>query len=94
MVVLWNPTLCCLPHDRLINLREVLGERTETIQKASRWRLCQTSLPKNHLTQVRIQASLILKGEEESIWLVVTDFLALESFVIAAVCEGLVTMFL
>ena len=71
-----------------------MGKNRDLIQKASRWRICQTSIPKSHLTQVRSQASFVLKGEEDSVWLVVADFLAPESFVIAAVCVGLVTMFL
>ena len=49
------------------------------------------SVPKNHLPQVRIQASFLLKGE--GVWLVIADFLV-ESFVLAAGHVGLVTMFL
>ena len=52
------------------------------------------SCPKNpKVTESFQQVPLKAKGEGWA-WLVVTDFLALESFVIAAVCEGLVTMFL
>ena len=44
--------------------RHVVGERdSDFIQKASKPRRWWTSVPKNHLTQVRIQASFILKGE-------------------------------
>ena len=49
-------------------------------------------IPKNHLTRVRIQASFLLKGE--GVWLVVVNFLMPESFVLAAVHLGQVTMFL
>ena len=50
------------------------------------------SVPKNHLTQVRTQASFVLKGER--MWLVVVNILLSESFVLAAVHIGLVTVFL
>ena len=53
------------------------------IWKASSQRRWWTVVPKNHLTQVGIQASFILKGER--VWLVVADFLVQESFVLAAV---------
>ena len=48
--------------------------------------------PKNHLTQVRIQTSFILKGE--GVCLVPTNFLVPESFVLADVHIGQVSMFL
>ena len=51
-----------------------------------------TNVPKNHLTQVRIQASFIIKLE--GVWLVAANFLVLESFVLAVVRVGLVIMFL
>ena len=60
--------------------------------KASRSRRERTSVPKNHLTQVRIQASFILKGE--GVWLVAGNFLVLEFFVPSAVHVGPVTIFL
>ena len=44
---------------------------------------------KNRLT-LRIQVSFIFKGEE--LWLVVINFLVPESFVLAAVNTGLVTI--
>ena len=72
--------------------RSIGGKNRDFIQKASRWRICQTSIPKNHLTQVRIQASFILKGEE--VWLAVINFLVSESFILAAIHVGQVTMFL
>ena len=65
------------------------GREYDFIQKASRPRRWRTSVPKNHLTQDRIQASFVLKGEE--VWLVVTNFLVSESFVLAAVHIGQVT---
>lgn len=46
--------------------------------------------PKPIITQFRIQASFILKGKE--VWLVVANFLTLESFDLAAALRGLVTM--
>ena len=48
--------------------------------------------PRNHTTRVRSQASFILKGE--GLWLVVANFLVPESFVLAVVHAGLVTVFL
>ena len=43
--------------------RDFGGPRNnDFIQKASRPKRWQTSVPKNHLTQVRLQASFILKG--------------------------------
>lgn len=63
------------------------------IQKVSRLRSWGTSVPKNHLTRIRIQASFILKGDGCS-WLLQTYFLMLESFVLIAVHIGLVTMLL
>ena len=50
------------------------------------------TVPKKHLPQVRIQASFILKGEE--VWLAVINFLVSESFILAAIHVGQVTMFL
>ena len=41
---------------------KVLGQELVTIQKASRLRRWWRSIPKKHLTQVRIQVSFILKG--------------------------------
>ena len=46
---------------------------------------------KTIITQFRIQASFILKWKE--VWLMVANFLILESFVLAAALRGLVTMF-
>ena len=70
-----------------------MGQRDgDFIQKASRLRRWWTRVPNNQPTRVRIQASFILKGEE--VWLVVANFLVLESFGPAAVQVGLVTMFL
>ena len=51
-----------------------------------------TNVLENRFTQVRIQASFIVNGEE--VWLVVADFLVSESFVLAAVRERQVMMFL
>ena len=59
---------------------KVLGQEMVTIQEASRLRRWWRSIPKNHLTQVRIQVSFILKGARW-VWLV-TNFLVLESFVL------------
>ena len=50
------------------------------------------SVPNNHLLQVTIQASFVLKGEE--VWLVVANFMVPESFVLAAVQIDQLTMFL
>ena len=49
------------------------------------------SVPKNHLTQVRIHTSFLLKGE--GVWLAITNFLVLESFALAVYISQ-VTMFL
>ena len=65
-----------------------MGKNRDLIQKASRWRICQTSIPKSHLTQVRSQASFVLKGEEESVWLVVADFLAPEFCYCSCLCRS------
>ena len=48
--------------------------------------------PKKHLTLIRIQASFIIKGK--GVWLVFANFLVQESFVLAAVPIGFLTMFL
>ena len=48
--------------------------------------------PKKHLTLLRIQASFIIKGK--GVWLVFANFLVQESFVLAAVPIGFLTMFL
>ena len=55
-----------------------------------KFKLILPSVPKFkvHLTQVQIQASIILKGE--AVGLVVANFLVLETFVIAAVQIDLV----
>jgi len=89
LVVLLSPSLDV--HRRPIN-RVVGARNNDLIQKASRLRKWWTSVPKNHLARVRIQASFILKGE--GLWLAVADILVLESFVLAAVQVGQVKMFL
>ena len=72
---------------------EVLRQEIVTsFGKTRRPKSCWASVPKNHLIGVRIQASFILNGE--GVWLVVADFLVLESFVLAAVHVGQVAMFL
>lgn len=43
--------------------KQMLAKNSSFIQKASRPRRQWTSVPKNHLTQVRNQTSFILKGE-------------------------------
>ena len=58
-----------------------LQSPSAVILKASRPRRRWTSVPKSHLTQVRIQASFMLK--EESIWSIPVNFLAPKSFVLA-----------
>ena len=61
--MLLRPSPYCWPHDRPRN-RETScwGKEEWLFQKASRRRRW-TSVPKNPLTWVRIQASFILKGE-------------------------------
>ena len=73
------------PHDRPINWVVEAGN-SDLVQKASRLRRWWTSVPKNHHTWLRIQASFIVKGE--GMWLVVANFLVPESFVLAAVLIG------
>ena len=52
------------PYARPVNQNELFKARnSDFIQKASRLRRWWTSVPKNHDTQVRIQASFLLKGE-------------------------------
>ena len=74
---------------------ELLGQGTylescwDFIWKASRPRRWSTGILKNHLTQVRILASFILK---EGVWLVVRYFLVQESFVLPVVQVTLVTL--
>lgn len=66
----------CLPHDRWNTLREVncWGKGIATLfRKPADPRRCWTTVPKNHLSKVSIQASFILRREE--VWLVVTNFL-------------------
>ena len=58
------------------------------MRKIIRLRRWWTSVPKNHLPQVRILAFLILK--REGVWLDAASFLVPESFVLAAVQIGLV----
>ena len=58
--LLTSPSSYCLPHDRQINGQAVVGTwKSNFIWKASRWRRGS----KKCLTQVRIQACFILKGE-------------------------------
>lgn len=53
-----------LPHDRPIPQDTGVKARSSNFfQKASRPRRWRTNVPKNHLTQVTIQASFILEGE-------------------------------
>ena len=94
LTMLLSPNSFCLPHNRPINLEKSCWDKglNNFIQKASRLRRWQTNVLENHLTPVRIQASFILKRGEA--WLVVADFLVQESFVLAAVHVGQVTMFL
>ena len=61
----------------------VEARNNDFIWKASRLRRCQTSVPKNHLTPVRVEASFILKRGGG--WLVITNFLVQESFVFTAI---------
>ena len=62
--------------------------KRDFIQKTNRLRRWQSSVPKNHLPRVRIQASFILKAE--GMWLIV----AILAFVLGTIPIGLVTMFL
>ena len=70
----------------------VMARNSDFIWKAGRPRRWWTSVPKNHLTQLRIQASFTLKGE--GMWPVVANLLVTESFVLAAVHIGQITVFL
>ena len=64
----------------------MLRQGSDFIWKVSRQRRWWTSVPEDHLTQVRIWASFIVKGER--VWQVIADFLVSESFVLAAVHIG------
>ena len=72
--------------------RGVGARNNDFIQKARSLRRWWTSVLENHLTQVRIQASFILKGE--GVLLTVANLLVLESFVLTAVHIDQVMMFL
>ena len=81
----------CSLQDRLVS--PVVGARNRGfIQKARKLRRWWISVPKNLLTEVRIQVSFILRVE--GVWLVATNFLAWKSFVLAAVYIGQITIFL
>ena len=71
---------------------ELLGQGIQVIWKASRLRKWWTSVPQNHLPQVSILASFILKGEDKL--LVATNFSVPESFFLTAAQVDLVRMFL
>ena len=73
-------------------LKQVVRTRnSDLIQTASILRKWQTSVPSNHLTQLRIRASFVLKGER--VMLVGANFLVSVSFVLVTVCVGQVRMF-
>ena len=72
---------------------DTYGERyRDFIWKASRLRRQWTSVIKNHLFQVRMQTSFMLKGE--GMWLVVANLLGQESLALGAVSVALVAIFL
>ena len=78
--------------DELVERWGVGIRNSDFIQKAIIYRRCSTRVPQNHLTQIRTQASFILKGEW--MWLFVANILLPGPFLLAAVHIGLVTMFL
>ena len=71
---------------------EMLGRGIATLSRKLADREDGGLVSQNHLPQVKAQASFILKGE--GVWLVVANLLVRESFVLAAVHVGPVTMFL
>ena len=73
--------------------RRVVGARNSNfIQKSSRPRRWWTCVSKNHLTQVRIQTSFIIK--RKGVYLVAINFLMLKFFVFADVHISQITVFL
>ena len=59
-----NPGSYCSLHERPINWDEVLGQRIMTLLGKSEDQEDSGSVPKNHLTWVRNQASFVLKREK------------------------------
>ena len=73
------------PHHRPINWEMSYWARnSDFIWKASRWEYGRLVPQRNHIIQVRIQISFILKGK--GVWLVVANFLVLESFKFFFIC--------
>ena len=63
-MLIQSPGLYCFLHDRLINQERFVGTRNSNfIYKARRLKRWWTTVPKNHVIRVRIQAPFILKGE-------------------------------
>ena len=63
---------------------------TQSRTRLKRFSKSSSSVPRNHLSQ----NSHFFYTKGERVWLIVAEFLILESFVLAAVHVGLVTMFL
>ena len=88
-----KPKLILLPSQlapHSIKRHSVGTKNSDVIGKASRLRIRWTSVPRNHLSQ----NSHFFYTKGERVWLIVAEFLILESFVLAAVPVGLVTVFL
>ena len=61
LATLASPSSYSSLHDRSINTEVVRARNSDFSQKASRLKRWWTSVPNDHLTQVRIQISFILK---------------------------------
>ena len=91
LVLLLCPNLYCLLHDRPVS-RETVCWGQGIVNVFGKPADGEDGVPKNHLPWDSIHASLILK--EVSVYLVSANFLVLDSFVVAAVHIGQVTVLL
>ena len=81
--------IACHTTGQSVERWDVWTRNHDFIQKTRRRRRWQTSVPKIHLTQIRIQSS-VLKGEE--VWLVFAKFLVQNPFVLLVVSTGQVNI--